>query len=129
MFPLVANNKHNLVASINAKKYFNVFCNLALENRAIPALSAGHSLSKSTQQLPLVMHSVSQEQLVLDSPQKPLQEAENRYNLFILNPRGPFTQCFFLIATAILSIARNGLHRTQWKCSDYATATTSPTPM
>ena len=36
---------------------------------------------------------------------------------------------FFLIATAILSITRNGLHRTQWKCSHYATATTSPTPM
>ena len=36
---------------------------------------------------------------------------------------------FFLIATVILSIARNGLHRTQWKCSHYATATTSPTPM
>ena len=36
---------------------------------------------------------------------------------------------FFLIATAIPSIARNGLHRTQWKCSHYATATTSPTPL
>ena len=36
---------------------------------------------------------------------------------------------FFLIATAIPSITRNGLHRTQWKCSHYATATTSPTPM
>ena len=36
---------------------------------------------------------------------------------------------FCLIATAIPSIATNGLHRTQWKCSHYATATTSPTPM
>ena len=36
---------------------------------------------------------------------------------------------FFLIATSISSIATNGLHRTQWKCSHYATATTSPTSM
>ena len=36
---------------------------------------------------------------------------------------------FFLIAIVIPSIATNGLHRTQWKCSHYATATTSPTPM
>ena len=35
---------------------------------------------------------------------------------------------FFLIATAILIIAANGLYRTHWKCSHYATATTSPTP-
>ena len=36
---------------------------------------------------------------------------------------------FFPIATAIPAIATNGLQRTQWKCSHYATATTSPTPM
>ena len=36
---------------------------------------------------------------------------------------------FFLIATAIPSIAANGLHRTQWMCSHCANATTSPTPM
>ena len=36
---------------------------------------------------------------------------------------------FFLIATAFLSIARNGLHRTKWKRSHYATAITSPIPM
>ena len=35
---------------------------------------------------------------------------------------------FFLIATAIPLIATNGLYRTQWRCSHYATATTSPTP-
>ena len=38
------------------------------------------------------------------------------------------TMRFFLIATAILLIATNGLHRTQRKCSHYATAT-SPTSM
>ena len=31
----------------------------------------------------------------------------------------------FLIATAIFLIGTNGLYRTQWKCSHYATATTS----
>ena len=36
---------------------------------------------------------------------------------------------FFLIATAIPLIATNGLHGTQWKCSHYATVTTSPTPI
>ena len=36
---------------------------------------------------------------------------------------------FFLIATAILLIATNGLHRTQWNCSHYVTATTLPTPI
>ena len=36
---------------------------------------------------------------------------------------------FFLIATAILLIATNGLYRTQWKCSHSATATRSPTLM
>ena len=30
------------------------------------------------------------------------------------------------IVTAILLIATNGLYRIQWKCSHYATATTSP---
>ena len=35
---------------------------------------------------------------------------------------------FFLIATAINPIATNGLYRTQWKCSHYASATTSPDP-
>ena len=34
---------------------------------------------------------------------------------------------FFLIAAAILLIARNGLYRTQWKCPHYATPTTSST--
>ena len=44
--------------------------------------------------------------------------------------RGSFTLCdFFLIATAIPLIATNGFHRTQWKCSHYATMTTSPTPI
>ena len=37
-----------------------------------------------------------------------------------------YTAYFFLIATAILLIVTDGLHRTQWKCSHYATATTSP---
>ena len=32
---------------------------------------------------------------------------------------------FFLIATAIPLIATNGLHKTQWKCSQNATAKTS----
>ena len=45
------------------------------------------------------------------------------------NSKGPYTVRFFLIATAIPSIAKNGSHRTQLKCSYYATATTSPTPM
>ena len=36
---------------------------------------------------------------------------------------------FFLIATAIPLITTNGLCRTHWKCSYYATATTSPTPI
>ena len=36
---------------------------------------------------------------------------------------------FFLIATAIPLVATNGLHWTQLKCSHYATATKSPTPM
>ena len=43
--------------------------------------------------------------------------------------QGSFTLQFFLISTAILLIARNGLYRTQWKCSHYATATTSPSPI
>ena len=34
---------------------------------------------------------------------------------------------FFLIATEIPFIATNGLHRTQWICSHYGTATTLPT--
>ena len=42
---------------------------------------------------------------------------------------GAFTQCCFLIATAIPLIATNGLQRTQCKCSHYATVTTSLTPM
>ena len=33
------------------------------------------------------------------------------------------------IATAISLIATNGLYRTRWRCSYYATATTSPAPM
>ena len=36
---------------------------------------------------------------------------------------------FFLIATAIPLVTTNGLYRTQWKCSHYATMTTSPTPI
>ena len=36
---------------------------------------------------------------------------------------------FFLIETAISLIATNGLYRTQWKCSHYATVTTSPAPI
>ena len=36
---------------------------------------------------------------------------------------------FFLIAIAIPFIATNGLYRTQWKCSHYVTATTSPVPV
>ena len=36
---------------------------------------------------------------------------------------------FFLIATAILLITRNGLYRSQRKCSHYANSTTSSTPM
>ena len=35
---------------------------------------------------------------------------------------------FLLIATAIHPIATNGWYRTLWKCSHYATATTSPDP-
>ena len=35
---------------------------------------------------------------------------------------------FFLIATAILLVEVNGLYRIQWKCSHYATATTSLAP-
>ena len=36
---------------------------------------------------------------------------------------------FFLIASAILLIATNGLYRTQWKCSHCTTVTASPPPM
>ena len=36
---------------------------------------------------------------------------------------------FFLIATASPLIAINGLHRTQWKCLHYVTATISPAPV
>ena len=49
---------------------------------------------------------------------------------FRFNSYSPFTLCiFFLIATAILFIATNGLHRSQWMCSHIATVKTSPAPL
>ena len=52
------------------------------------------------------------------------QASSNPHHLKLIH-----TVRFFLIATAIPLITTNGLYTTQWKCSHYATATTSPTPI
>ena len=51
--------------------------------------------------------------------------------LSMVKPSKARSQCviFFRIATAILLIAADGLHSTQWKCSHHVTAPASPTPV
>ena len=43
--------------------------------------------------------------------------------------QGPFTLYVIFLISILLIACTNGLYRTQWKCSHYATATTSPTPI